>query len=180
MSGTVHCKVMASKEPTMYTSSSLTPLYYLAATFKLINHYAGQFGANPWEWKMHLSFLQLLSDMEGLFHTISYLLEECFGKDYSCRLEFFHKISSLSFYPIFTSIAKSVKEKYGLKGFILNHKAVALEVLSHTICGDSIIRDRILGNTLVEEIKHKKHIFLHQVRVNYYFCMFFLFVFIYN
>jgi hypothetical protein len=181
VSGTAHRKVMASKEPMMYTFEFIdTPLLSLGATFKLIEHYASQFGANPWEWKMHLPFLQLLGDMGGLPRAISYLLEECFGKDYSRGPEFFQKISSLSFYPIFTSIAKSVKEKYGLEGFILNHKAAALEVLGHAIRGVSVTRDRVLGNTSVEEMEYKGHIFLQQVETNYYFRMPFLFVFIYN
>jgi len=112
VSGTAHRQVMASKEPTMYTFEFIdTPLLSLGATFELLKHYASQFDAKPWEWKMHLPFLQLLGDMGGLPRAISYLLEECFGKDYSRGQEFFHKISSLSFYPIFASVAKSVKEK---------------------------------------------------------------------
>lgn len=44
----------------------------------------------------------------------------------------------------------------------------------------SALQDRVLGNISVEEMEHKRHIFLHQVRTNYYFHMLFLFIFIYN
>ena len=181
LSGTAHRKVMASKEPTMYTFEFIDPhLLSLGATFKLIEHYASQFGANPWEWKIHLPFLQLLGDMGGLPRAISYLLDECFGKGYSGGLEFFQRISSLSFYQYFISVTKSVKSKYGLEGFILEHKAAAIEVLGHAIRATSITRDGVLGNVSVEEMELKGHLFLHKVETNYYFRMPFLFIFIYN
>jgi len=148
--------------------------------FKLIEHYASQFGANPWEWRLCLPFLQLLGDMGGLPRAISYLLEECFGRDYSCGLEFFQKISSLSFYPYFISVTKSVKNKYGLEGFIDTYKTAAIEVLGHAIRGTSITKDGVLGNISVEEMELKGHLFLHEVETNYYFRMPFLFIFIYN
>jgi hypothetical protein len=84
VSGTSHRKVMQSKEPTMYTFEFIdTPLLSFGAVLSLVEHYAKQFGANDWEWKMQLGFLQLLSDMGGLPRAISYLLEECFGKSFS-------------------------------------------------------------------------------------------------
>jgi len=67
-----------------------------------------------------------------------------------------------------------------LEGFILEHKAAALQVLGHAIQGVSITRDIVLSNTSVEEMEHKGHIFLHQAGANYYIRMPFLFVFIYN
>ena len=172
---------MAAKEPTMYSFEFITcPLLSLSATLKLIEHYADQFGADPWEWKMNLGFLQLLGDMGGLPRAISYLLEECFGKDYSAGLDFFRKISSTDFRGIFDNAVKNVDTKYGLQGFISEHRTAALQVFGHALRGASITRDRVLGNTSVEEIEQLGHVFLQQVGTNYYFRMPFLFVSIYN
>lgn len=181
ISGTAHRKVMATKEPSMYSFEYVhTPLLSLGATFKLIQHYAEQFGAKPWEWKMHLPFLQLLSDMGGLPRAISYLLEECFGKDYSQGPEFFQQISSLSFYDIFKRVTDRVSGKYGVPEFLSSHRSAAIEVLTHAIRGISITRDRVFGNLSVEEMEYRGYIFLQQVGMNYYFRMPFLFVHLYN
>ena len=172
---------MQSKEPTMYTFEFIdTPLLSLGAVFKLIEHYATQFGASPWEWKMCLPFLQLLGDMGGLPRAISYLLEECFGGNFSQGQDFFQTISSKSFFPIFTRIADSITKKYGLEGLILKNKAAALQVLNHAIRNISVTRDVVLGNVVIEQMEQDGHIFLHQVGTDYYFRMPFIFIFIYN
>jgi len=181
ISGTAHRKVMESKEPTMYTFQFIdTPLLSLGAVFKLIEYYATQFGANPWEWKMQLPFLQLLGDMGGLPRAISYLLEECFGKNFSRGQDFFQTICSKSFYPIFIRIADSITKKYGLEGFVLKNKAAALQVLNHAIRNISVTRDVVLGNVVIEQMEQDGHIFLHRVGTDYYFRMPFLFIFIYD
>jgi len=181
ISGTSYKNVLQSKEPTMYTFEFIeAPLLSLGAVFKLIEYYAMQFGADPWEWKMQLPFLQLLGDMGGLPRAVSYLLEECFGKNYSRGKDFFQKISSTLFYPIFLKISVSITNKYGIEGFILKNKEAALQVINHAIKNISVSRDTVLGSVAIEKMELDGHIFLHKIKTDYYFRMPFLFLFIYN
>jgi len=118
--------------------------------------------------------------MGGLPRAISYLLEECFGKNFSQGQDFFQTISSQSFFPIFTRIADSISKKYGLEGFVLKNKAAALQVLNHAIRNISVTRDLVLGNVVIDQMEQDGHIFLHRVGTDYYFRMPFLFIYIYD
>jgi len=165
----------------MYTFEFIyAPLLSLGAVFKLIEYYATQFGADPWEWKKKLPFLQLLGDMGGLTHAVSYLLEECFGMDYSRGKDFFQTISSTLFFPIFLKISDSITNKYGIEGFILKNKEAALQVINHAIKNISVSRDMVLESVAIEQMELGGHIFLHRIKTDYYFRMPFLFLFIYN
>jgi len=184
ISGTAHLKVMQSKEPTMYTFKFIeTSLLSFGAVLNLIEYYATQFGANPWEWKMCLPFLQLLGDMGGLPRAISYLLEECFGKNFSQGSDFFVKLSKscLSFYPIFINICNSVSDKYGVNGFILDNKKASLKVLDHAIHAHPVTRDKMMDNITLEQMELLGHVFLHPIDDTFSFLrMPFLFLFLYN
>jgi hypothetical protein len=180
VSGTAYRQVMESTQPNMYTFEFIdVSLLSLGAVLKLVEHYATQFGANA-EWKTQLPFLRLLGDMGGLPRAISYLLEECFGKNFSQGRVFFQTISSKSFFPIFMRIADSVTNEYGIEGFVLKNKPAALQVLYHAIRNTRVTRDEVLGNVAIEQMEQDGQVFLQRVGTAYYFSMPFLFLFAYD
>lgn len=178
LSGTTHRKVVAKKEPTMYTFKFIAvPLLSLQGTLKLVTHYATLCGANN-QWQLHRPFLQLLADLGGLPRAVSYLVLEHFEPN---SREFFQKVTSIPYSPIFNKIADAIQERYGIDGFITENTGAAAQVLRHAIFNMPIRRDFFLSGVLVGEMEDRGHVFLEQNSIGHLVLrMPFLFVYIYN
>lgn len=183
LSGTAYVKVMAAKEPTMFTFKYIpNRLLSLRGVMSLVGVIAERIG-NTQKWWLHLPFLQLLSDLGGLPRPVSYFLEHCFGPgpDHQKGKAFFDNLLQAECFPIFNDITRSVQDAYGIESFIAKNQQAATQVLRHSLCALPVRLDTILSNVVVEKMELDGHVFLERIEEGWLlFKMPVLFICIYN